>query len=208
MSITSLVEALVASGATPEMILAAVRNAETQKDAAINASKEKARLRVKNWRDRNVTERSETPGNAQQRLTSEPAHVEVKPSTQSLRTESKKVIKAFRLSDDWQLPVDWHSDAVEAGLPCSLIALEASKMRDWSRSSKNGVKLDWRAAWRNWCREAAARPQARGSPKKLTLSGAFDEFTNYAETKNENRDRDGFGGAQAAIPHLSVVSGR
>lgn len=63
-SITALVETLVSVGATPEMILAAVRTAEAQKDAAIEQSREKARNRVQKWRERqsetsrNVTQRS------------------------------------------------------------------------------------------------------------------------------------------------------
>ncbi len=62
-SITHLVRTLVAVGATPEMILAAVESAEASKDNALETSREKARNRIKKWREKqdcNVTERSVT----------------------------------------------------------------------------------------------------------------------------------------------------
>ncbi len=60
-SITELVRTLVSVGATPQMILAAVETAEASKDNALEISREKARNRIKKWRDKqacNVTERS------------------------------------------------------------------------------------------------------------------------------------------------------
>jgi hypothetical protein len=66
MKITAIVEALVQSGATPEMILAAVRVAEAQEVSALEASREKTRQRVARWREAhpgNVTERYVTSRN-------------------------------------------------------------------------------------------------------------------------------------------------
>ncbi len=40
----------------------------------------------------------------------------------------------------------------EYGWSAERIALEWSNMRDWSQSSRNGAKLDWRATWRTWVR--------------------------------------------------------
>jgi hypothetical protein len=92
---------------------------------------------------------------------------EITPSTPSTPKENplRGQKKAVRLPEDWVLRPEWRQDAIDAGLSENLIDLEAAKMRDWSRSSKNGAKLDWRATWRNWCREAAARtPQQRAGP--------------------------------------------
>jgi len=89
------------------------------------------------------------------------------PTTPKEKTPLGVQKKAVRLPSDWVLPEDWVVDAIAVGLPAHLIDLEASKIRDWSRSSKNGAKLDWRAAWRNWCREAASRlPQNRSPPSR------------------------------------------
>jgi len=82
----------------------------------------------------------------------------------SLRSVSPA--RAKRLPADWVLPNDWRQDAVDVGLDPSRCDIEAEKMRDWSRSAKAGAKLDWRAAWRNWCRKAhETQNQPRGSPK-------------------------------------------
>lgn len=37
------------------------------------------------------------------------------------------------------------------------IAIEAAKFRDYwvAQPGQKGVKLDWPATWRNWCRRAA-----------------------------------------------------
>ena len=50
--ITKLVRTLVAVGATPEQILAAVETTEATKDAAIETSREKARARTRGWWER------------------------------------------------------------------------------------------------------------------------------------------------------------
>jgi len=78
-----------------------------------------------------------------------------------------KTNRSVRLSADWVLPEEWRQDAVKAGLPPQQIDAEAERMRDWSLSSPAGTKLDWRAAWRNWCKSAAERqPMARGSQRR------------------------------------------
>lgn len=183
MNITAIVEALVDAGASPEMILAAVRSAETQKDAAADASKAKARDRVARWRaahpsdQSNVTERSVTSQNAPQRLTGGDARVDDKTSTsENIQKEESKTERrrATRLPSDWTLPLEWRADAPKAGLPELRIDTEALNMRDWSLSSPNGAKLDWRAAWRTWCRRAAKdRPRDGPGPPKPKTAADF-----------------------------------
>jgi uncharacterized protein YdaU (DUF1376 family) len=79
---------------------------------------------------------------------------------------SKK--RGTRIPDDW-LPNA--ADALAAGLPVQNTSLEASKFRDYWRGlpGQRGVKLDWPATWRNWCRKAAenhtARPHSTASPE-------------------------------------------
>lgn len=91
------------------------------------------------------------------------------PTTQQEKTPKGVQKKASRLPADWMLPDEWRQDAIAVGLPPPRVDIEAAKMRDWSRSSKNGAKLDWRASWRNWCRGAAeniapGRPPPPGRP--------------------------------------------
>ena len=100
-----------------------------------------------------------------------PSTIDQSSSLRSDDPAARKRVRPERLPEDWSLPDGWGQDAIEAGVPPHLIDLEASKMRDWSRSSKNGAKLDWRATWRNWCREAATRiPPARGSPQRAATT--------------------------------------
>lgn len=102
----------------------------------------------------------------------------------------KPVSRARRLTADWVLPVEWEDDAREIGLPALRIAEEAVKMRDWSISAPNGAKLDWRAAWRNWCRTALSRsrpaPRGDGQP---TLSEAFGQMASLLQEPTDEHSR-------------------
>lgn len=136
--------------------------------------------------------------------------IRVDDKTSNSEIEPRKISeakRAFRLADDWTLPVEWRSDALKAGLPEQLIDLEAAKLRDWSRSSKNGAKLDWRAAWRNWCREAAARapraregpPLAKPNPGRDTIDALLEQTS--AVTSSETQGHPPY-------PHLVALPGR
>lgn len=77
--------------------------------------------------------------------------------------------KPPRHSRGSRLPADWipdESDAVKAGLANGRIALEAARFRDhWvAQPGQKGVKTDWAATWRNWCRRAA---EERGKPRAV-----------------------------------------
>ncbi|PWE57155.1 hypothetical protein DEM27_05805 [Metarhizobium album] len=88
---------------------------------------------------------------------------------------SKK--RAFRLSPDWQCPDEWIDEAVDAGMSRPRAISEAERMKNWSLSSKNGAKLDWRAAWRNWYKgklDEAGKPRdGRGEDGHLTNDFLF-----------------------------------
>jgi hypothetical protein len=116
--------------------------------------------------------------------------------------------KASRLPSDWMLPVEWRQDARDAGLAEYAIDLEAEKIRDWSRSSKNGAKLDWRAAWRNWCRGAA--PNQRGSPPPGKPRSVLDAI-NALNTRMEQADAissEAIEGTGATVFRLSAAQQR
>jgi DNA-binding transcriptional ArsR family regulator len=130
-------------------------------------------------------------------------------STSSLRSDSERK-RASRLSEDWRLPDDWRTEAIGLGIEPRSVDLEAEKMRDWSRASKNGAKLDWRATWRNWCREAVSRPKPRGSPlpPKQTMADVAARLAQELNEANDVRSSEGISGIRQALPNLSVVSGR
>lgn len=84
---------------------------------------------------------------------------------------SKKQSRSVRLTADWQIPEDWVAEAVSEGMPRSKALSEAERMKNWSLSSKNGAKLDWRATWRNWFRDKIGPPEQQlklNKPTKIT----------------------------------------
>jgi hypothetical protein len=132
-SITELVRVLVAAGATPDIILAAVASAEATKDAAIEASRSKARNRVQRWRDnhavtsRNVTQRSVAD-------TSRLTRVEDSSSKKDIsgKEESKN------LSHEFESEI-WPSYPLKLGKPNALKAYIAARQRASFETIRAGV---------------------------------------------------------------------
>jgi uncharacterized protein YdaU (DUF1376 family) len=72
--------------------------------------------------------------------------------------------RASRLPADFKMPEDWVVEGtlirVKAGLAAINLAVEADHFIDFwhAKGGKDGCKLDWRATWRNWCRNARSTP--------------------------------------------------
>lgn len=80
-----------------------------------------------------------------------------KSASLSLESKNKKKERGERIANDWR-PSEVDTDAAKAeGFSETEIAREAAKFRDYwtAKSGAAGVKLDWSATWRNWCRRAA-----------------------------------------------------
>jgi hypothetical protein len=82
------------------------------------------------------------------------------------RTEFKR---GSRLPDDWFPSMEDHSFADRLG-----VVGEVETFRDYwhSQPSPKGVKLDWSATWRNWCRRASQnkpKSQYRETPMQTGL---------------------------------------
>lgn len=89
------------------------------------------------------------------------------PTPKEEKKEKVKVVRGSRLADDWTLPDDWRDWAAKkfphAGE--SAIAYEAEKFGTyWSgESGQRASKVNWQAAWRNWCLKGlAAKPHVNG----------------------------------------------
>ncbi|WP_010660231.1 hypothetical protein [Brucella anthropi] len=90
------------------------------------------------------------------------------PDTSSLRSDVKaqapaKAKRGSRLPDDFKADL---SEASRLGLSEADAIREADKFRDYwnSQPGQRGVKLDWQATWRNWCRSAVERKPHRKEP--------------------------------------------
>jgi uncharacterized protein YdaU (DUF1376 family) len=70
--------------------------------------------------------------------------------------------KGSRLSEDWTLSEKNLADAQAQGIVGDRVKVEADKFRDYwiAKPGQGGVKLDWDATWRNWCRNASSRSAA------------------------------------------------
>lgn len=233
-SITALVETLVQAGATPELILAAVRTAEAQKDAAIAQAqdaaedgREKARARWRKWKANqpsNVSKRLQTSANASKQLT----RAEDSSSTSSLsgseevRSPVAPAKKGSRIPEDFQPDHDW---AVSQGLPLSQAKFEAAQFTDYWRSKpgKDGLKLDWPGTWRMWVRNALKRqpsqrsasppipmkPRNAGEAARLELQrrGEYPDATHH-ETRYLDQSDGGPGFAGTGIARrLALAAG-
>ena len=75
------------------------------------------------------------------------------------RTPAKR---AVRCPDDWQPtalgePLESQCQA----MPCGWMERQLANMRDWSRSSPKGAKLNWDATWRSWLRRELEKVDGR-----------------------------------------------
>jgi uncharacterized protein YdaU (DUF1376 family) len=118
------------------------------------------------------------------------ATLNLKPITnnQEERTEKKETRRGSRLPADFTVPEEWIKEGkevrIKAGLPSVNLSAEAEHFVDYwvSRAGRDGAKLDWRATWRNWCRnvrtthangnlngssEVSERPTPKGPPPKV-----------------------------------------
>lgn len=75
--------------------------------------------------------------------------------------------RGTRCPDFQTLPDDWRLAALAEGMTDEEIAREYAKMRDWSwaAAGSKGVKRDWLAAWRNWCRGRDDRRPSHAGPR-------------------------------------------
>ena len=78
---------------------------------------------------------------------------------------SSKKKRGTRLSEDWFLPVDWGEWAVSEGWDKDAIRRQADSFKDYwiSKPGQGGVKLDWKATWRNWMRNSKDRKHGNGN---------------------------------------------
>ncbi|RDL51213.1 hypothetical protein BLJAPNOD_02345 [Ensifer sp. M14] len=177
MRITSIVEALVQCGATPEMILCAVRAAEAGQQSDIDRRRASDRERQQRHRA-HVTSRAVTAtGGAalsdKERSPTPPKEINSPDNTQppspSHRLSGGR--RAVRLPEQFQPDRDF---AARLGFGEAEVELELEKFRDYwtAKSGRDAAKLDWLATWRNWMRNAA-RPRKNHRPQASPGESAF-----------------------------------
>jgi hypothetical protein len=85
--------------------------------------------------------------------------------------------RAVRCPEQWvPKPLPESISHALALMPPGFEERELSRMRDWSKASPNGAKLDWDATWRNWIGRAIdneRRQGNRGSGQSRGGAGGF-----------------------------------
>ena len=86
------------------------------------------------------------------------------PDTRHQPRSKASSVRGSRIPDDWSPD---EKAAAEAGLTNGKVSLEAAKFRDYwtAQPGQKGVKTDWAATWRNWCRKAAEFAPAKAADR-------------------------------------------
>lgn len=99
------------------------------------------------------------------------------PTPKVKRDSNESLKKGSRLPESWSLPQPWGTWAMQQGLDDQQVRYQADQFRDYwiSVPGQRGVKLNWKATWRNWIRSSIARgafsnggPSSR--PEPMTAS--------------------------------------
>lgn len=92
--------------------------------------------------------------------------------------------KATRLPEDWTLPENYRAWALTL-LDDATIQWEADKFADywWSCPGQRGVKLNWLATWRNWCRRVYEQQSVSRGTKRQTWQLSDDELLQVAHER-------------------------
>lgn len=88
--------------------------------------------------------------------------------------------RASRLKKDWTLPDEWRQEASAIRGDVNF-DYEADKFKDFwvGKAGRDAAKMDWRATWRNWIRNA------KPSPKSASRDGISRNGTSTAATMED-----------------------
>lgn len=135
------------------------------------------------------------------------------PQSPSVITPTEKPKRAHRLPEDWVLPDDWREAALRKGLSDSEATRQAERMLNWSRSAKNGAKLDWRRTWLNWIDDVPrANARAGPPPDRDYGKGALARLIRNVDESLKNErlgqtEGEISGGNVLSLPVVSCVRG-
>jgi hypothetical protein len=105
-------------------------------------------------------------------------------------TSRPKAARGTRLPDGWEPDLAW---AQAAGLTLAQAVTEAEKFRDYwtAAAGAKGVKADWPATWRNWCRNSHTYGGSREASRiggKRSLAAAGIELAKQIATERAAED--------------------
>lgn len=188
-AVASLIADMVRSGVDADLIgRAAQLLCEREPVRIVDEAAERRRA---SDRERKKQERLRTSADSAEETETPPLMVpldkekvapkEINPPLNPPRSDTR----ATRLPNDFRPPPDWIGDAVALGFSEDEARNEADRFRDhWvAKAGKDGRKLDWRATWRNWCRNALEWRSKPSRPNGGT-GGGNGRFADPVEVRN------------------------
>lgn len=190
-----VLDALVAAGATAEMLVAAIK-ADAAKDEAkkaesrVKAAERQRRHRLSRVTNANidVTER-DTPldGPPSPHTPQPPLNP---PASTPLRSVSAAPRRASAIPNDWKPTPAGVEFAVGKGMSRADIADEVQRFRD-HHLGKGSLMKDWDAAWRTWCQSPYRKSQPpRGSPQRQSSSWLEAGAQEIREMRGQSDDHE------------------
>lgn len=175
MSLTpAVIDALVAAGATVEMLAAAVKADMAEAEARLSEKRAKDAARQRKCRgsdavshDVTVTER-DNADITEPPLSRPPNDNNSNPPTHTPEKQTPRARGKHPMPVDWQ-PGPLTGDAAEAAAnwPPGAVERELARFRDWAAGGgPNTRKENWDATWRNWVRRAQDEGRYRGQPQQ------------------------------------------
>ncbi len=163
-----VLDALLAHGATAEMIVAAVKADAVVEQAAIDARRAKDADRQRRHRSSRVV--TVTNGDTLSPQ-SPPDKVSPDPFKITPPIPPKPSSRGSRLASNFEAPGDWIDWAMAKRNWSRADAIEESEnfARHWqSKPGKDAVKLDWFKTWQNWV------TNSRRQASQMASSGGWD----------------------------------
>jgi hypothetical protein len=108
---------------------------------------------------------------------------------QSYPSKKNNNTRGSRLPPDWQpAPHGWNF-AANKGWEHEHVLIEVEKFRDYwiAQPGQKGVKVDWDATWRNWCRNNLQSGRGPSKPAaKQTWMDVYQEFQDERRASNHH----------------------
>lgn len=135
------------------------------------APSDSSRDRTKEWRER---QRAKPSRHGDGEVTAQRESKKEK-EIQNEQGQEQVRSRGSRLPAGWTLPADWRAWGLSERRDLDIDA-EAAKFADYwhAKAGKDGCKANWQATWRNWIRNAHAKPAhgARGPRESLSEQSA------------------------------------
>lgn len=208
MSVVAAIRKLVAQGLSYEQALSAaeifetdrITNDPTERRRAADRDRKRAKKLSEATIPQNSAESAESAERAESAAprarvvnTTLPSE-EVKNPPETTSQAPKGAKRATRIPDDF---VPDLAVAMAEGFTWPEAEREAAKFVDYFRGApgQRGVKADWPATWRNWCRKASEMRQTpRGPPQLATRRSSIALVHEMARGhRNEQPDQQGNG---------------